>query len=853
MCEMPTAEITQKETRERSRLLQVDDYDVTLDLTRGGEVFGSETVIRFRCSEPGASTYADLIAPTVREIRLNGAAIDPAQAWSGGRIALSGLAEHNELRVVAECGYTSTGVGMHRAVDSADGKVYAYTQFEAAEARKVFANFEQPDLKATFTFHITAPEHWVVMSNQPAPEPEPAGNGTAVWHFPPTPRISTYLTAVAAGQYHVVRDSHTTPGGQVIPLGLACRASLAGHLETDDMLGITRLGFDFYEQLFGTPYPFTKYDQVFVPEFSAGAMENVGCVVISEDFLFRSKVTDAMYELRAMVILHEMAHMWFGDLVTMQWWNDLWLNESFATFCAYLSSAEATRFTEAWTTFCNSPKARGYIQDKMPSTHPVAGRVETLTEAIANFDQISYAKGAAVLKQLAAHIGRDRFFDGIRGYLAEHGWGNATLADLLRALEASSGRSLADWSAAWLETSGPNTLRSEFNVDPGGSLTSFKIIQESREQPPTLRPHRIAVGLYSRQNGTLTRTRRLEVDVAGPCTAVPELAGARQPDLILLNDDDLGYVLVRFDERSLATLAESIGQLDDSLARAVCWSAATDMVQEAELSVPAFVRLVAAGMAQEPSISMVQTLHGTAARMLRVMADPLWVPEGRKQLAAEAVRLLHAAQPGSDHQLAWAQLLGSTATRPGELDLLVALRDGSTEVPGLAVDTELRWTLLARLAVAGRAGDAEIDAELKRDPTDAGKRHAAACRAAIPDAAHKAAAWALLAESDKLGVQGALAVADGLLQPEHADLLAPYAHRYLEVLPRIWSSRDEHFRRVLGQVLFPYSVVTAELAWLAGQIGEFLRAEDRDPGLARVVNECRDTAERSLRSRALPA
>jgi aminopeptidase N len=851
---MPSAEITQAETRERSRLLQVDEYDITLDLTRGAEVFGSETVIRFRCCQPGASTYADLIAPSVRQITLNGAGIDPAEACSDGRISLSGLAERNELRVVADCQYTNTGIGMHRAVDSADGRVYCYSQFEAADARRVFANFEQPDLKASFQFHVIAPAHWVVMSNQPEPEPQPAGEDALAWHFPATPRISTYLTAVAAGEYHMVRGSHATPGGQVIPLVLACRASLAEHLEPSDMLGITRRGLDFYEGLFRTAFPFAKYDQVFVPEFSAGAMENAGCVVISEQFLFRSKVTDAMYELRAMVILHEMAHMWFGDLVTMRWWDDLWLNESFAEFCAYLATAEASRLTEAWTTFCNGRKAMGYVQDKMPSTHPVAGRVERLTQAIANFDMISYAKGASLLKQLAAYLGRDSFFDGIRGYFAEHGWGNATLADLLRAFEASSGRSLADWSAAWLETAGPNTLRSQFDVDSSGSFTSFAVLQEASNEHPTLRPHRIAVGLYNRAgSGTLTRTRRVELDITGPRTAVPELVGAPQPDLILLNDDDLGYALVRFDPRSFATVTESIGQVEDSLARAVCWSAATDMVAEAELSVPAFVRMLVNGMAQEPSISVLQTLHQVVARMFTVMADPLWVREGKEQLAAEAARLLRVAEPGSDHQLAWAQLLGSTATTPDELDLLAGLLDGGIELPGLAVDAELRWTLLARLVTAGRAGDAEIDAELERDATDAGERHAAACRAAVPDAEHKAAAWGLLAESEELGVQGALAVAKGLMQPEHANLLAPYARRYLEVLPAIWSSRDEHFRKLLSQMLFPYSVTSGELAWLARQIGEFLAAEDLDPGLARVVIECRDTAERALRSRALPA
>ena len=851
---MSIAEITRTETAERSRLLQVDEYDVALDLTRGGEVFGSVSVIRFRCAEPGASTYVDLIAAGVREIVLNGVPVDVG-AYADGRIALSGLAASNELRVVADCAYQGDGAGMHRAVDSADSRVYTYTNFEPAEARKVFANFEQPDLKAAFTFHVTAPAHWTVLSNQPAPEPEPAGRGgeggaeIAVWHFPATPRISTYLTAVVAGEYHVVTGVHTTPGGQVIPLGLACRASLAGHLDAEDVFAVTRQGFDFYERLFGTGYPFAKYDQVFVPEFAGGAMENVACVTISEQFLFRSKVTDLMYETRAMVILHEMAHMWFGDLVTMRWWDDLWLNESFAEFCAHLATAEATRFTDAWTTFANLRKAVGYMQDKMPSTHPIAADVPTLTEAIANFDGISYAKGASVLKQLVAYLGRASFFDGIQGYLAGHGWANATLADLLRALTASSGRSLADWSRAWLETAGPNTLRPEFEVGPDGAFTSFAVLQEAPAEHPTLRPHHIAIGLYNRAGGALTRTRRVEVDVAGARTPVPELAGAAQPDLVLLNDDDLGYALVRFDARSLATLTEGIGEFTDSLARAVCWSAAVDMVQEAELSLPAFVRLLAVGMGSEPSVSVLQGLHMLTARLLRSMADPAWVGAGKQQLATAAVGLLWSAEPGSDHQLAWAQLLGWTATTPDQLDLLAGLLDGSAEVPGLAVDTELRWALLERLAATGRAGDAEIDAELERDATDAGRRHAAAARAAVPDAEHKEAAWALLAESDDLGVEGVIEVSRGFNQPEHAELLAPYAERYLATLPSIWSSRGEFFRNVLGQLLFPYPAVSPELV---ERLDAFL-AEDRDPGLARVVIEARDRVQRALRSRALPA
>jgi aminopeptidase N len=845
---MPIAEITRSETRERAQLLRVDDYDIALDLTRGPDVFGSTSVIRFRCGQPGASSYADLVAETVHEIVLNGVSIDPAGAWADGRIALTGLAEHNVLRVVADCRYSSTGTGMQRTVDSSDGKVYTYTNLEPAEARRVYADFEQPDLKAEFSFHVTAPADWTVLSNQPGPEPEPAA-GTAVWHFPATPRISTYLTAVVAGTYHLVHDTHTLPTGQVIPLTLGCRASLAAHLEPDDVFTITKQGLDFYARQFWTEFPFAKYDQVFVPDFAAGAMENVACVTISEQFLFRSKVTDLMYEVRAIVILHEMAHMWFGDLVTMQWWDDLWLNESFAEFCASLASAEATRFTDAWTTFANLRKSFGYLQDKMPSTHPVAASVPTMSEAIANFDGISYAKGASVLKQLVAYVGRDNFFAGIHAYLTEHGWANATLADLLRAIGQSSGKNLADWSAVWLETAGPNTLRSEFDVAEDGSFTSFAVLQEAPATHPTLRPHHIAIGLYQRTNGALTKTRRVEVDVTGPSTAVPELVGDQQPDLILLNDDDLGYALVRFDPRSLATLTESIGDFTDSLARAVCWSAAIDMVQEAELSLPAFVRLLVNGMGREPSVSVLQTLHLVTRRMFMFMADPGWVRNGKKDLATAAVTLLHQAEPGSDHQLAWAQLLGWTAVTPEQLDLLAGLLDGSAAVPGLVIDADLRWALLGRLAATGRAGDAAIDAELERDQTDAGRRHAAACRAALPDVEHKAAAWALLAESEDLGVEGLLAVSQAFTQPEHAELLTTYVERYFEVLPTIWATRSAHFRMLLGQMLFPYPAASPELV---ERIGAFLAAEERDPALARVVIECRDIVERALRSRALP-
>jgi aminopeptidase N len=846
---MSVEEITREETIKRAKLLSAVSYDVSLDLTCGDEVFGSVSVITFQCSTPGASTYVDLIARGVSEIVLNGVAMEPATAWAHGRIALSGLLEHNEVRIVADCLYANDGTAMHRSVDAADGKVYVYTALEPADARRVYANFEQPDLKATFTHHVTAPAHWTVFSNQPTPEPTPVAEGTAVWDFAPTPRISTYLTTVVAGEYEVVRDSHTTVTGRVIPLALACRASFADHLDAEELFELTKRGLDFFTKLFGTDYPFLKYDQVFVAEFDS-AVENVGCVVISEELLFRSRVTDVMYERRTNTLLHEMAHMWFGDLVTMQWWDDLWLNESFAEFCATLACAEATRFTDAWATFAYSRKTWGFTQDQLPTTHPIAAYVPTVTEAESNFDGISYAKGASVLKQLVAYVGRDNFFAAIKGYLDRHAWGNTTLADLLQALEAGSGKSLSSWSKAWLETAGPNTLRSEFEVDEQGAFTSFAVLQEATASHPTLRPHQISIGLYEREGGALRRTRRVEVEVTGARAGVPELVGVRQPDLIVINDDDSGYAIVRFDPRSLDTLTRSIGELTDPLARAVCWVAALDMAQQAELSVRAFVQMVSTGMEREPSVSVVQTLHHETAQVIANFADPLRVPEIKEQLATVAVRLLFAAEPGSDHQLAWAELLGWTATSEEQVELIASLLDSSTEVPGLVIDTELRWTLLGRLATIGTAADADIDAELERDPTDSGERRAATCRASIPDAAHKEAAWKLLAQSEVLGVQGVLDVAEGFTQTEHAELLAPYVRRYFDVLEDLWSSHGDHFRVVLSQALFP---ITAPPHELIEQIDSFLAAGQLDRGLVRVLVEFRDVAERAIRSRALSA
>ncbi len=848
---MPTDEITRAETAQRARLLRVRDYHVALDLTRGAETFGSVSVIRFDAAEPGAASHADLVASAVHEITLNGAPLDPAAVYADGRIALPDLAVHNELRVVADCAYTDSGTGMHRSADAASGGVWIYGKFAPAYARTAYACFDQPDLKAEFTFQVTVPAQWTVLSNQPpAAAPEQAAGGNAIWRFTPTPRLPTFTTTVVAGDYHVVTSFHAAPGGRRIPLELACQANLAGLLdaEAQALFEVTGRGLDLYTGLLGG-YPYAKYGQVFVPAFSAGASEDVGCVLISDQFLFRSRVTAAMDEFRTMAILHEMAHMWFGDLVTVQWWDDLWLSESFAEFCGHLATARVGGFPDAWSTFSVGRKAWGYAQDRLPSTHPVAADTATLSEAIANFDGISYAKGASVLRQLAAFAGEENFFSGIRAYLAGHAFANASRNDLIAAVAASSGKSLDDWSQAWLRTAGFNTLRCEFRTDAGGAFTEFAVVQDAPASHQVLRPHQVAVGLYQRSGDVLARMHRIEVDVAGPRTNVPELVGTTQPDLVLPNDGDTGFVMVRFDPRSLRTVTESIGRLADPLARAVCWNTLIDMVKQAELPMPRFVATLAGGIRHEPSVSVLQALLPQAEQIIRQLAGPEPAAEGKRLLADVAWQLLRSAEPGGDLQLAWAQLLGWTATSPDQLDLTAALLSGGVTVPGLPVDAELRWPLLQRLAAAGRAGDALIDAELAGDPTPAGQRYAAACRAAIPDAAHKEAAWQQLIDG-RLGIEGLSMLARGFALPEQAGLLTPYAARYLGTLREIWPTRSGHLRVLLGDLLFPYPAASPDLL---AQLDEFLAADPADPGMTRVLTERRDTLRQALLSRALPS
>ncbi|MEU6368365.1 aminopeptidase N [Streptomyces sp. NPDC046931] len=856
---MPGTNLTREEAQQRAKLLTVDSYEIDLDLSgaQEGGTYRSVTTVRFDSAETGAESFIDLVAPAVHEVTLNGDALDPAEVFKDSRIALPGLLQgRNVLRVVADCAYTNTGEGLHRFVDPVDEQAYLYTQFEVPDARRVFASFEQPDLKATFQFTVKAPTGWTVISNSPTPEPK-----DDVWVFEPTPRISTYITALIVGPYHSVHSVYEKDG-RTVPLGIYCRPSLAEFLDSEAIFEVTRQGFDWFQEKFDYAYPFQKYDQLFVPEFNAGAMENAGAVTFRDQYVFRSKVTDAAYEGRAATILHELAHMWFGDLVTMEWWNDLWLNESFATYAeaACMAYHPQSRWPHSWTTFANSMKTWAYRQDQLPSTHPIMAEINDLDDVLVNFDGITYAKGASVLKQLVAYVGMDAFFKGVQAYFKRHAYGNTRLSDLLGALEETSGRDLKTWSGKWLETAGINVLRPEVETDADGVITSFSIRQEAPALPagakgePTLRPHRIAIGLYDldAESGKLRRAEdgRIELDVDGELTAVPQLAGRRRPDVILLNDDDLSYAKVRLDEKSLAFVTEHLGDFDSSLPRALCWASAWDMTRDAELAARDYLSLVLSGIAKESDIGVVQSLHRQVKLAIDLYADPSAREALLTRWTDATLAHLRAAEPGSDHQLAWARAFAATARTPEQLDLLEALLDGSQSIEGLVVDTELRWAFVERLAAVGRFDEAEISGELERDRTAAGERHAATARAARPTAEAKAEAWASVVESDKLPNAVQEAVIGGFVQTDQRELLAPYTDKYFEVVKDIWDTRSHEMAQQVVVGLYPSIQVSEETlaktdAWLA--------AAEPPPALRRLILESRSGVERALRAQAADA
>jgi aminopeptidase N len=850
--------LTRDQAVERAALITVDSYRISLDITDGSDSRGAPGDRTFRSittvvfdALAGADTVIDIAADKIRGATLNGRDLDISGYDESTGIPLRGLADRNVVVVDADCRYSNSGEGLHRFVDQVDDETYLYTQFETADAKRMFACFDQPDLKARFDLRVLAPEHWKVISNGAT---ESVENG--VHTFATTPLMSTYLVALVAGPYAEWKDSYTDEHGK-IPLGIYCRASLAQHMDAERLFAETKQGFGFYHKNFGMPYAFGKYDQLFVPEFNAGAMENAGAVTFLEDYVFRSKVTRASYARRAETVLHEMAHMWFGDLVTMTWWDDLWLNESFATFASVLCLSEATEFTEAWTTFANVEKSWAYRQDQLPSTHPVAAEIPDLAAVEVNFDGITYAKGASVLKQLVAYVGLGQFLAGLRDYFRVHAFGNATFDDLLAALEQASGRDLSNWGQQWLKTTGLNTLRPDFDVDADGNFTRFAVTQDGAAPGAgETRVHRLAVGIYDDDRaGKLVRVHREELDVEGPETKVPALVGVSRGKLILVNDDDLTYCSLRLDAESLRTALERIADIAEPLPRTLAWSAAWEMTREAELRARDFVALVLGGVHAETEVGVAQGLLLQAQTALASYAEPGWAHEhGWPQFADRLLELARAAQPGSDHQLAYVNTLCSSVLSTRHVVTLADLLDhdpADRGLSGLEIDTDLRWRIVTALATAGDI-DADgpatpfIDAEVQRDPTAAGKRHGARAAAARPQTRVKEEAWTAVIEDDTLANITARSMIAGIAAPGQHELLEPFTARYFAAISGVWARRSSEVAQTVVIGLYPrWDISDAGVA----AADEFLSDPEVPPALRRLVLEGQAGVKRSLRAR----
>lgn len=860
---LPGMNLTRAEAIERTATLSVNSYDVALDLTTSETTFAATTTVSFSAQE-GSSSFIDAVTDAVHQVTLNGVELDPAVVSDGVRIQLPNLAAENVLTVRADALFMNTGEGLHRFVDPADGEVYLYSQFEVPDSRRMFAVFEQPDQKAEFTFHITAPSHWDVISNSPTPVPEPAGEAAgvskSVWHFAPTLTMSSYITALIAGPYECVRGELTSSNGRIVPLGVFARKSLMEFLDAENIFELTRQGFEFFEKQFGVPYPFPKYDQLFVPEFNAGAMENAGAVTFLESYVFRSKVTDAMVERRAITILHELAHMWFGDLVTMRWWNDLWLNESFAEFMSTLAAAENTKYVDSWTTFSSLEKSWAYRQDQLPSTHPIKAEINDLEDVLVNFDGITYAKGASVLRQLVAWVGQEEFMAGVRAYFDKHAWGNTELPDLMVELEAASGRDLSVWTQKWLETAGVNTFKPAIETTDDGVITSFSILQSAVAEHPTLRPHRAAVGFYeladsgtgSAENaGKLVRTHRVELDVDGAVTSVPELVGLQRPALVLLNDDDLAYAKIRLDPQSLATAKAHLKDFKESLPRTLVSASAWDATRDGETPAREYVDFVLSTIGHESDSTVIMVL----LRQLSTALHFYVAPQHHKATAVAAAdslwALAQAAEAGSDAQLQFVKAFSGHAQSTGQLDLVQSLLDGDVELDALALDTDMRWDFLISLAAGGRADAAAIDAALALDNTQTGQLAAATAHAAIPTTEAKSEVW----ESVVVRGDGANAVQraaiSGFTKVWDTALLEPYVAKYFAAIRGVWDNKSYETSSTIITALYPAQLVSqatldATDAFLA-ELGSDV------PALRRLLVESRDTVVRALQAQAADA
>ena len=841
---MPGKNLTRDEAATRSTLIKTHSYRIDLDLISSAETFVTKTTVKFSGLKPGQSTFIDAVGKRVIAATLNGVAFD-VKDYDGETIHLPALAAENELFLEIEAPYSNTGEGLHRFVDPADNEVYLYTQFETGDARQMYACFDQPDQKATFTISAITPKHWEVISNYDVDSVTDVGTDSKLTQFKKSQVISTYVTAIVAGAYQHVHDEYV--GEKTIPLGIYARKSFFQYVDAENIFKVTKQGFAYFEKTFGLAYPFGKYDQLAVAEYNWGAMENVGCVTFHEDVLiFRSKVTESARLGRASTILHEMAHMWFGDLVTMAWWEDLWLNESFAEWASYMATSEATQYTHAWTEFNALRKNWAYRQDQLSTTHPIATEMKDLEDVKTNFDGISYAKGASVLQQLVEHVGRENFIKGLRIYFTKHAFKNTTLNDLMVELEATSGRDLKPWAATWLQTAGVNTLRPEIEIE-SGTYKKLAIKQEAPTMPAgsqELRPHRLRVALFDISDTQLVKRKSVPLDVAGALSEVTELKGEKEADLVLINDGDLSYAKLRFDDRSIATLKSHLGGLDEPLARALIWASLWDSVRDGELSTSDYIAIALNALGTETDISIVSATTTNITTAIWQYASPAH-REGLRATVADALKkFLTAAASGSDHQLAFARGFAESAATPEQGEEILEILNGS--VKGLTVDAEIRWHFVICAVKRGLLGATEIDAELAKDNTAHGKQYRALAHAAIPTSVAKERAFKSVTE-DVLSNTIHSYTCRGFNVAMQSELLTPFIDQYFSMLIDLWNTKGYEIAETTATLLFPgFNVSDSTLAKTQNWLD--VTGKDAPGALRRVIIEGRDALARSLRA-----
>ena len=834
--------LTHEEALQRAARVSDVAYDVALDLVGGQPEYRGTLLLRFQAHGEGP-LFLDFRGRTIERLEVNGQPIEPD--WNGYRLSLPADLVAGEMAVAIDYvnDYDRTGDGFHRFVDPEDGEEYVYTNFEPYEAHRLFACFDQPDIKARYTFTVTAPAAWQVIANSPLASSSSTDDGRTTHRFEQTEAFSTYLVALVGGPYVARRVEHNG-----LQLGLFARRSMERYLDEQapEILEVTSQGLDFYAEMFDRPYPFAKYDQVFVPEYNSGAMENVGCVTYNEAHLFRDPSTENQRLDRAETFLHELAHMWFGNLVTMRWWDDLWLNESFATYISYVGLTEATRYTNAWKVFNYDIKRWAYQQDQLPTTHPIAGAAADTEIAFLNFDGITYGKGASVLKQLAKYVGRDAFRDGIRLYFRRHGWGNATLVDFLACLEEAGGNSLGEWARLWLRTASVNTLSARWQGD-GQRLTAMAIEQTAPAEHPTLRPHAIEIALGHEVDG------RLQVDslgawIDGPRTEIAAAVGGAAPDLVFPNHGDHAYAKIGLDAASLEYVRGRLDRVDDALLRELLWMSMWEMVRDRQLRSTEYLAIARASLAAEPDINILDMVLERSA-----LAVARYIPESTREAESHqwfefALDTLAGAE-GGDRQILLARSAISVATDPADVERLIALTDDGGRIGGFTFDQEMRWAIAVKAVAFGLpAADDLLEREGGRDPSDRGRRALLKAEAARPTPAAKEEAWQRIHGPGYGSFHLTRAAMQGFFWPQQKPLLDPYVGRFFEHVRDVFATRDHPFARSYLLALYPAYRAEPEVLDRSRRLLSDLNGSL--PTLSRQLAEVADDLDRTIKVRA---